>query len=85
MTEPNAIFALEVRTLQDFDQLQDFQVFTGFSYDRYVKMAAAGQLPGSVTNLRTNTTLTAAELSNVLLEYLDQELPQVVLYHVAKE
>ena len=82
MTEPDAIFALEARTLQNFDQLQDFQVFTGFSYDRYAKMAAAGQLPGTVTNTRTRTTLTAAELSDVLLGYLDQELPQVVLYHV---
>ena len=69
-------------TVRDFEQLQDFHVFTGYSYDRFARMASAGQLGGSVQNGRTGTTLSATDLAPILLGYLDAALPQVVLYQV---
>jgi len=63
-------------------QLQDFQVFTGHSYDRYSKMVDAGHLKESVTNARTNTSASSKDLSRQLIGYLDGELPLVCLYQI---
>ncbi|MEW6673941.1 MAG: hypothetical protein AB1427_19785 [Thermodesulfobacteriota bacterium] len=76
------LLELRNRTIADIVQLQDFHVFTGYSYDRYAKMVAAGHLTGNVTNLRTSTTLADKEVADILLAYLDDDLPQVVLYQV---
>src|SRR5688500_16596595 len=76
---------LRNRAITEIERLQDFHVFTGHSYDRYAKMVAAGHLTGTVTNIRTRTTLTEKEVAHILLSYLDDELPQIVLYQVVSE
>lgn len=73
---------LAARARSDIERLQDFHVFTGFSYDGFNKMVGAGHLTGSVTNVRTSTNLPVADVASILLNYLDEELPRVVIYQV---
>ncbi|OGK11480.1 hypothetical protein A2954_06420 [Candidatus Roizmanbacteria bacterium RIFCSPLOWO2_01_FULL_37_12] len=73
---------LEKSTIQKINQLQDFHVFTGFSYDRYEKMVKAGYEKGSVYNTRTDTSVKEIELSKILFTYLDRELPKIVIYQL---
>lgn len=70
------------RAISQIEQLQDFHVFTGVSYDRYVKMVKAGLIHESITNTRTNTILKEDKLSEILLRYLDRDLPQVIIYQL---
>lgn len=71
--------------ISDIERLQDFQVFTGHSYDRYSKMVSAGHLKESVQNVRTKSTLPGTDLAKVLLGYLDDDLPRVVLYQAVAD
>jgi hypothetical protein len=68
--------------IRAIEALQDFQVFTGHSYDRYSKMVAAGHIKESITNTRTDTSLPAEELAKSLLRLLDTQLPAVCLYEL---
>ena len=76
----NRIQALSTRTEGDIAQLQDFHVFTGHSYDRYAKMVEADHIRESVYNTRTQTNVISDDLAHILLAYLDNDLPRVVLY-----
>jgi hypothetical protein len=76
---------LETSAVNNIERLQDFHVFTGHNYDRYSKMVEAGHLTGSVTNVRTNSTLDVSDLAARLLKYLDDDLPRVVIYQVVSE
>jgi len=69
-------------TISKIEKLQDFQVFTGHSYDRYKKMVVAGHLKENVTNIRTKTNISEKQLSSQLLEYLDKDLPIVITYQL---
>jgi hypothetical protein len=60
--------------------LQDFHVFTGYSYEQYAKTVAGGHVRGTIQNARTQTTLSESDMAPVLLKYLDVDLPRVVLY-----
>jgi hypothetical protein len=73
---------LEALARSEIEGLQDFHVFTGYSYDSFRKMVAAGHLTGSVTNSRTSITKPVSDLASILLGYLDEELPRVVIYQV---
>ena len=73
---------LEKRSIEEIENLQDFHVFTGHSYDRYLKMVKNGILKGSVTNIRTDRTFKDEEVASLLLGYLDNELPSIVLYQL---
>jgi hypothetical protein len=48
---------LKAQPTNTIERLQDFHVLTGFGYDRFSKMVAAGRLVGSVQNGRTATNL----------------------------
>ncbi len=85
MSVSDMILELRTRAIADIERLQDFHVFTGHSYDRYEKMVAAGHLTGTVTNVRTRAAQTEKEVADLLLSYLDNELPQVVLYQLVSE
>jgi hypothetical protein len=76
----NAIYDLATATVQALEQLQDFQAFTAHSYDRYGKMVAGGHIEETITNVRTQSNVSSQDLAVVLLAYLDQNLPRVVLY-----
>lgn len=80
MSVRDMLLELRKRAIADIERLQDFHVFTGHSYDRYAKMTAAGHLTGTVTNVRTHTAKTDQEVAEILLSYLDDELPKLVLY-----
>jgi hypothetical protein len=69
----------------DIERLQDFHVFTGHSYNCYAQMVAAGHMIGTVTNVRTSTTLPYEQVADILLTYLDEDLPRVVLYQVVSD
>lgn len=73
---------LEARALTNIERLQDFQAFTGHSYDRYSQMVDAGHLTGTVQNVRTKTNLNVTEIAKLLLEFLDDDLLRVSLYQV---
>jgi hypothetical protein len=62
------------------EQLQDFHSFSGHSYDRYGKMVAAGHVEETITNVRTQFNVSSSELAALLLAYLDNDLPRIVLY-----
>ena len=62
--------------------LRDFHVFTGHSYGSYDEGVKDGQIKGIVANGRTGTTFEAKYVAHLLLQYLDEELPQVVLYQL---
>ena len=74
--------ALKERATSDIRHLQDFHVFTGHSYDRYDKMVAAEHPTDSVTNVRTGNTFDAKQIAELLLKYLDEDLPRVVVYQL---
>ncbi len=69
-------------TILNIKKIQDFQVFTGHSYDVYSKMVKLGHLKGSVYNTQTKTDLSKEEMSKILLCYLDNELQQIVFYEI---
>ncbi|MDO8609091.1 MAG: hypothetical protein Q7R95_00950 [bacterium] len=73
---------LQIRTIRNFNTLQDFHVFTGYSYDRYEKMVKAGNIKESVYNVRTHNSVKEVELAKILLEYLDEDLPKIVIYQL---
>ncbi len=82
MSVADQLIELRNRSVAQIEKLQDFHIFTGHSYDRYAKMVGAGHLTETVTNVRTATTLADKQVADVLLSYLDDELPQVVLFQV---
>ena len=45
-------------------------------------MVTAGHIKGTVTNTNTKTSVTSDELSKKLLEYLDIDLPTVIVYQL---
>jgi hypothetical protein len=79
------LLELRTRALAGIERLQDFQAFTGHSYDRYAKMAEQGQLVESVSNVRTQTTLESKDLASILMNYLDKDLPRIALYQLVSE
>jgi len=80
MSVASRLESLEHKCLRAVEALQDFQVFTGHSYDRYSKMVIAGHLKERITNTRTGSSLPAEELAETLLRSLDTQLPTVCLY-----
>ena len=80
MTIIQEIAILGRESINQIEALQDFHVFTGYSYDRFRKMVEAGHVLGTVTNARTQTNVQVTELAETLLVYLDNDLPRVILY-----
>jgi len=60
--------------------LRDFHVFTGHCYGEYYKQVTGGYIKGVVHNGRTGTNLDTKCVADYAMEYLDDELPRVVLY-----
>jgi hypothetical protein len=48
-------------------------------------MVAVGHITGTVTNVRTQSNVTSQDLAAVLLGYLDDDLPRVVLYEAVSQ
>lgn len=74
--------ALGAQATTQIEKLQDFHVLTGHSYGRYKEMVEAGHVTGSVTNVRTNSSMKVDEVASLLMTYLDDELPSVVIYQI---
>jgi hypothetical protein len=75
-----AVSELGTVAVRALEQLQDFQAFSGHSYDRYGKMIVTGHIEETITNVRTNSNVSGKDLAALLLTYLDNDLPRVVLY-----
>ena len=81
----NTVSDLGIAAVRALELLQDFQAFSGHSYDRYGKMVDIGHIEETITNVRTQSNVSSGDLAALLLTYLDNDLPRLVLYQAVSQ